>query len=316
MAYPLAFEKDIVATKRVTFQNKNLVLWRGKKGVVAHPDSCPHRAAKLSDGRIIDGKLECPYHGWKFNEKGKCVKIPQLLPGKKKPGACNLREMEICSYDGILWTGKKEVVGESVTAFQTEYNPFFITDKSYYLPFTYQLQIENLLDPAHLHFVHDGFQGNRARACPIKLVRFHENEKEIYGYFAHLDDVTPDLEMRFIKPGVVDVSVINKDTRKVTRKNVIYVSPGDAEHCNVLFRDIAIDGVLEFYEKTIFARGVMENNFKVLNRTVIDLITEQDVKAISGQMENRAELARYTMPAECDRMIVAFRKWFGINKVT
>lgn len=306
MAYPLAFERDITGPKRVTFQNKNLVLWKGKKGVVAQPDSCPHRAAKLSDGRVIDNRLECPYHGWRFNETGKCTKIPQLLPGKKKPGACNLKNTEICSYDGIVWSGDKV---PTVPAFEKEYNTYFITDKSYYLPFSYQLQIENLLDPAHLHFVHDGFQGNRSRACPIKLVRFHENEKEIYGYFAHLDDVTPDISMLFTKPGVVDVSVINKDTKELFRKNVIYVSPGDEGNCNVLFRDIAIDNLLGFYEKTIFARGVVENNYKTVNKTVIDLITEQDVKAIKGQMENRAALARYTMPAECDRMIVAFRLW-------
>jgi phenylpropionate dioxygenase-like ring-hydroxylating dioxygenase large terminal subunit len=36
------------------------------------------RLAKLSEGQIVDGKLECLYHGWQFDGDGKCVKIPQV----------------------------------------------------------------------------------------------------------------------------------------------------------------------------------------------------------------------------------------------
>jgi len=38
----------------------------------------PIRLAKLSEGQIVDGKLECLYHGWQFDGDGKCVKIPQV----------------------------------------------------------------------------------------------------------------------------------------------------------------------------------------------------------------------------------------------
>jgi len=37
------------------------------------------RLAKLSEGQIVDGRLECLYHGWQFDGEGKCVKIPQVL---------------------------------------------------------------------------------------------------------------------------------------------------------------------------------------------------------------------------------------------
>lgn len=36
------------------------------------------RLAKLSEGQLIDGRLECLYHGWQFEGEGKCVKIPQV----------------------------------------------------------------------------------------------------------------------------------------------------------------------------------------------------------------------------------------------
>jgi len=312
MPFPLAFEKDISKPTPVKFKKDNLVLWKSKNKVICMPDRCPHRYAKLSNGVIHNNKLECPYHGWTFTDKGKCVHIPQLPIDKKIPKACNSVTFPVTNHDGIIWFSDYNGIKE-LPVFEKEFKKFYLTDKSFYLPYSYQLQIENLLDPAHLHFVHDGFQGNRDNACPIKLTSFYENDKEIYGYFVHLDNTTPDLSIRFIKPGIVDVSVINKDTHKLIRKNVIYVSPALDNSCNVLFRDITMaDTFFKMHENTIFKNNLFESKYKQLNTTIIDLITDQDVKIIKSQSENITEYnkIKYVLPAEADRMIVAFRKWY------
>jgi phenylpropionate dioxygenase-like ring-hydroxylating dioxygenase large terminal subunit len=57
---------------------EHLVLWRGPSGrVVAAPDRCSHRIAKLSPGRVEDGCLICPDHGRAFGDDGRCVNIPR-----------------------------------------------------------------------------------------------------------------------------------------------------------------------------------------------------------------------------------------------
>lgn len=317
MPLPLAFVKDIgMQPKSITFKNNNLVLWKSKNKIVCMPDRCSHRYAKLSDGVVVNNKIECPYHGWTFNDSGKCTKIPQLLPNKKIPKACTVKPMDIVIHDGIIW--EKEDVINHIPSFQKEFKPFYITDKSFCLPYSYQLQIENLLDPAHLHFVHDGFQGNKQNACPIKLKTYKETDIDLYGYFVHQDDTTPDLSIRFIKPGLVDVSVIDKFNKKLIRKNVIYVSPATADTCNVLFRDITInDAFVSLHENTLFSRNLFEDNYKLLNKTIIDLITEQDIKVIKSQTYNIQDYCnvKYVLPAEADRMIVAFRKWYCSSAV-
>ena len=35
----------------------------------------PHRGVHLSMGEIADNTLVCPYHGWRYNQAGKCVHI-------------------------------------------------------------------------------------------------------------------------------------------------------------------------------------------------------------------------------------------------
>lgn len=52
--------------------------------VFAMRDICPHRAAPLSAGRVVDKPgegqtVECPYHGWRFRPDGVCAAIPSLV---------------------------------------------------------------------------------------------------------------------------------------------------------------------------------------------------------------------------------------------
>eukprot|EP00553_Chaetoceros_curvisetus_P006850 CAMPEP_0204626164 /NCGR_PEP_ID=MMETSP0717-20131115/11832_1 /ASSEMBLY_ACC=CAM_ASM_000666 /TAXON_ID=230516 /ORGANISM="Chaetoceros curvisetus" /LENGTH=165 /DNA_ID=CAMNT_0051642041 /DNA_START=54 /DNA_END=547 /DNA_ORIENTATION=- len=85
--YPISYSsyvphpKESAETVPVSIFDNPLVLWRDENGILyCADDVCPHRAAALSEGQVIDGKLECLYHGWQFEGKngGDCVTIPQL----------------------------------------------------------------------------------------------------------------------------------------------------------------------------------------------------------------------------------------------
>lgn len=56
---------------------RRLVLWRDGAGrAVAQDARCPHRGADLGLGRVVDGCLECPFHGFRYDRSGRCVKAP------------------------------------------------------------------------------------------------------------------------------------------------------------------------------------------------------------------------------------------------
>lgn len=54
-----------------------LVVFRGEDGKpVALQDKCIHRNSRLSKGKICQGKIQCPYHGWVYDDTGKVVSVP------------------------------------------------------------------------------------------------------------------------------------------------------------------------------------------------------------------------------------------------
>lgn len=63
--------------KRVTILGEELVLFRepnGGYGLVG--EHCPHRGTSLYYGFLEDGGIRCPYHGWLFDARGRCLEQP------------------------------------------------------------------------------------------------------------------------------------------------------------------------------------------------------------------------------------------------
>ena len=59
------------------WMGEDIVAWRGDEGQVCVANAiCPHLGAKLSPqhgGQLRDGKLVCPFHGFKYDSSGICV---------------------------------------------------------------------------------------------------------------------------------------------------------------------------------------------------------------------------------------------------
>ena len=60
-------EPDEGRVVRVVCGERSICVARVRGRVGAVEDACPHRGASLSGGRIRDGRLECPVHGWQFD---------------------------------------------------------------------------------------------------------------------------------------------------------------------------------------------------------------------------------------------------------
>ena len=86
-----------------TLHGLPLVVFRDADGVAAVlPDRCPHRFAPLSAGRLRDGQLQCPYHGWRFDAAGPCRHVP-ALPGFVPSASQRLHTVAVREAHGLVW---------------------------------------------------------------------------------------------------------------------------------------------------------------------------------------------------------------------
>ena len=135
---------------RVRVAGEAYVLFRDASGrAAAFVDSCPHRKAPLSAGRVRpDGRLQCPYHGWHFDADGRGRSPSQ--PGLKK---CDATTMQLLERDGYLWLAAPEV---PLSAYPQTRWPDFEHAGTFSMVFEAPLHVclDNFSEDEHTPWVH------------------------------------------------------------------------------------------------------------------------------------------------------------------
>ena len=142
-----------------------IVLWRSASGIRAFRDRCPHRNYPLSQGRVDDGHLVCPYHGWRFDGDGACVEVPGCArDGLSKLGA---ETVAVAELDGAVFV---RLAGEA--AFDPppmpdspDFDHFWWPQRP--TPARVYDALDNVLDPFHTNFIHNGLIRVAARRQPV-----------------------------------------------------------------------------------------------------------------------------------------------------
>ncbi|NJN86346.1 MAG: aromatic ring-hydroxylating dioxygenase subunit alpha [Leptolyngbyaceae cyanobacterium SL_7_1] len=81
-----------------------LVIFRGENGqAVALRDRCLHRHSRLSCGAVHRGKVQCPYHGWVYDQTGNVVAVPSEGAPFTASFARQARRYVTCEQDGYIY---------------------------------------------------------------------------------------------------------------------------------------------------------------------------------------------------------------------
>jgi phenylpropionate dioxygenase-like ring-hydroxylating dioxygenase large terminal subunit len=138
---------------RVTVLGFPIVVWRSGDGTVsAVVDRCPHRAAKLSEGKITANGLRCPYHGWVFDKFGR---NPRCNVPLSQPESVCIDYFSTRELLGIIWIAHGAVAHDPLPGLlpaSPKINYAFddLTDANI-------LDVaENFMDITHFAFVHQG----------------------------------------------------------------------------------------------------------------------------------------------------------------
>lgn len=57
--------------RRFQVAGRCLVAWRAGAEFLVAPNTCPHMGASLADGRVVSGRLRCPWHGLDLGPEGR-----------------------------------------------------------------------------------------------------------------------------------------------------------------------------------------------------------------------------------------------------
>lgn len=148
-----------------------LALFRDEAGRIgALIDRCPHRNYPLSEGRVVEGAIQCPYHGWRFAADGACVEVAgcDLKPGdgpRLSASAVAVREINGAVLVRLA-SGGPEL--PDLGPWGDPGHDHFWWSQGVWRGRALDA-LENVLDPFHTNFIHDGIIRRSTRRIPVRL---------------------------------------------------------------------------------------------------------------------------------------------------
>lgn len=307
--HPVAWDHALAAGQSVAVRlfDHEVVVWRDSNGrLSALEDRCPHRGTRLSIGTVQGDRLVCAYHGWRFDETGRCLAIP-AHPGFEPPERCSARRYPVELQDGAIVVAVDTPVAR-IAPIDTQHR--LVHCGPYAVEAAAPRVIENFLDIAHLGFVHDGVLGVRDEGAIVEYsVRADEQGIVATGCRitqprAHADSDAPtdvDYTYRVLAPLVVQLEK-RSGTAADQRVDTI----------RLRVQPVSDTRSRAFIDMTISDAGASVTALQDFQ----DAIFAQDLPILENQVPTRLPLdpaAERSMPS--DRLSVAYRRYLHEQQV-
>lgn len=172
--YIIALESEVPKDKPIKrwIYEKPYVVFRNNEGSISVLlDKCLHRAAQLSEGKVCQGKVVCPYHGWTFDAKGDLIDVPSdgqetKTAEKNKRPNWNIPSLPTMTQDGCVWVWAGDITKK--TPFPSWRFAHYDNSKmvKYFMITDFDNKvthlIQNFMDVPHTVFVHAKWFRNRS----------------------------------------------------------------------------------------------------------------------------------------------------------
>lgn len=330
--YPVEFSSRVDSSTMIPLElfGHSWVLFRDASGQAACvQDECAHRACPLSLGSVVDGQLQCAYHGWRFDGSGACTAMPSTAFCK----GIKVASLPIEEADGLIWVfpgaynkgraihddnyeeGRGLYVqpyGEECIVPQPPSGASSLSPPPGYavhaelvmeVPVEHGLLLENLLDLAHAPFTHTS---TFAKGWPIPdVVRFRAAEVLSGSWHPY------PIDMAFRPPCVV-LSTIGLTQPGSIRRGATagqcdnhlhqmhVVLPSRPGHTRLLYRMS-----MDFMGWARWVPGITK-----LWESVATQVLSEDLVLVRGQQERlMAGGDVWKNPVPYDKLGVRYRRW-------
>lgn len=162
LGQPLVLFRRTPATSGATSDTVACARAGADAAVAAVLDRCPHRNVPLSAGRVVDGELECAYHGWRFGADGACTRVPGLVADGESRGR-RVEAFPAVERDGFVWVWLDAESEPDCEPFRFPLQGergYTSVRRMVEAEGTMHAMIENALDVPHTAYLHKGlFRG-------------------------------------------------------------------------------------------------------------------------------------------------------------
>lgn len=245
--------------KRIRLCGLDFVLWRNEAGeAFCLSDVCIHRGASLGGGQVVEGSIECPYHGWRFGGDGVCTRVPSQPKDMKISPRARVDSYPVIERYGWIWV----FLGEAAEAdrppipeLEVWGDPKWRMIRGEFLwKANYGRIVENGTDPSHAAFVHPAF-GDRSKPEVHDLVV----EEDAYSAYCIMTMDPPEPK------GIWKLS--GRKRAPVTVKNGFHMSGAHVRievNITATWKMIIFDVNTPIDENTTLTRYIMCRNFMTL----------------------------------------------------
>jgi 5,5'-dehydrodivanillate O-demethylase len=189
-------------TLAVRLMGEDLVLYRDTQGRYGLLDRhCAHRRADLSYGTVEDCGLRCHYHGWLYDDAGRCLEQPfeeVARPEGRFKDKIRLTAYPVEAKGGLLWAYLGPAPAPLVPDWDLFHQPGYKQIVFSEIPCNWFQGQENSIDPIHFEWLHSNWsaaqRGDGARAPRHLKIAFEEFQWG-FTYRRVREDTTEDDEL-------------------------------------------------------------------------------------------------------------------------
>ncbi|KAK9821473.1 hypothetical protein WJX81_008409 [Elliptochloris bilobata] len=302
--FPAAFSGALGAGAVVPFElfGEPWVLFRDAAGAPACVrDECAHRACPLSLGSIVDGHIQCPYHGWQYDARGECT----AMPSTAFCAGVGVQSLAVVEADGLVWVWPGGAAAPTMPPPVTRPPPGFQVHAELLLevPVEHGLLLENLLDLAHAPFTHTS---TFAKGWPVpEVVRF--NAARLLGgswepYPIDMSFEPPCMVLSTI--GLEQPGKIKRGARAAACANHLHqlhvCLPAGPDRTRLLYRMS-----LDFLHWTRAVPGI-----QAFWRSIANQVMGEDLVLVAGQQDRMLRGGDvWKHPVAYDKLAVRYRRW-------
>jgi len=150
-----------VTTRPVRVLGEDLVLYRDRAGTHGLVDRhCPHRRADMSYGFVEDCGLRCNYHGWLFDETGRCLHQPfeeQAHPHARFKEKVAIKAYPVRALAGMLWAYLGPPPAPELPDWDRFHHQGYKQVVLSHVPCNWFQCQENSIDPVHFEWLHSNW---------------------------------------------------------------------------------------------------------------------------------------------------------------